>query len=71
MGYEHQMPFHCIADGDFPAVLLRMIGVRKGGRERIEEYRGRVFKRYGVLGEVGRRLARVPGRLRSAPRGRH
>lgn len=60
MGYEHQMPFYCIADGDFPAFLLRMIGVRKGGRERIEEHRGRVFKGYGVLGKVGRRLARVP-----------
>lgn len=60
MGYEYQMPFHCIADGDFPAFLLRMIGVRKGGRERIEEHRGRVFKGDGVFVEVGRRLARVP-----------
>ena len=60
MGYEHQMPFHCIADSDLPAFLLRMIGVRKGGRERIEEHRGRIFKVYGVLGEVGRSFARVP-----------
>lgn len=60
MGYEHQMPFHCIADGDFPAFLLRMIGVRKCGRERIEEHCGRIFKGYAMLGEVGRRLAPVP-----------
>ena len=57
MGYEHQMPFHCIADGDLPAFLPRMIGVRKGGRERIEEHRSRVFKSYAMLRELGRRLA--------------
>ena len=60
MGYEHQMPFYCIADGDLPAFHLRMIGVRKGGRERIEEHRGRVLKGYGVLGNVSRSLTRVP-----------
>ena len=49
MGYEHQMPFHCIADGDFPALLVRVIGVRKGHRECIEEHRGRIFKGYACL----------------------
>ena len=63
MGYEHQMPFNCIADGDLPVFLLRMIGVRKGGCERIEEHRGRVLKGYGVLGNVGRSLARVHSKV--------
>ena len=31
-----------------------MIWVRKGGRKRIAEHRGRVFKGYRVLGKVGR-----------------
>lgn len=60
VGNEHHQPPYCTADGDFPALFQRMIGIRERHREGVEENGCRIFKGDSVLPEIRDRFTRVP-----------
>jgi len=49
-----------MADGNLPALVQGMIGVRECRRQRVQEDSGRIGERDAMFLEIGRSLARVP-----------
>lgn len=67
MAHDQESAAGGAADSDKPALVVGMIGISKGGSQRIIEYRHGLLEGYAVLLEVRRSLLAVPLEAHCAP----
>ena len=60
VGNKYNVPPHCTADSDFPALGQRVIRIRKGRREGVQENRERLLKGHAMLLTIRRCFPRIP-----------
>ena len=60
MGYEYQLLFHCISDGDLPPLRRRLVGIWERRCKRVKKDRGSIHEGYAMLLKIRCRFSSVP-----------